>query len=275
VRPTKAIFALGAAILFGCSVPAAKFVGASIDPLLLAGLLYLGSGLGLTLWILANYAVNPRKPPGIRLKNAREGFYLGGAILFGGILAPALLMTGLRVTPSSTASLLLNLETAFTVALACLVFKETYGRRLLLGFVFLLAGGGFLAIANNSRLGGSVLGVLAIAGACVGWAIDNNLTKQVASLDATLLAGLKGIVAGAVNVALALGLGMSLPGFRSTVTTIGIGFLGYGLSLVLYIVSLRKIGAARTSAYFSTAPFAGAVISIFLLKEPFVWPLGG
>ena len=268
------MLALGAAILFGASVPATKWVGASIDPILLAGLLYLGSGLGLTLWIFGAYANNPGKRPTIRVRNAKEGYYLGGAIFFGGILAPVLLMIGLRRTPSSTASLLLNSETAFTVALACLIFKETYGKRLILGFVLLLAGGAFLAMSDKSRLSGNLAGVLAIAGACVGWAIDNNLTKQVTSLDAPFLAALKGIVAGTVNIGLALGLGMRIPELRSTLATMGIGFLGYGLSLVLFILSLRKIGAARTSAYFSTAPFVGAVISIFLLNEPFVWPLG-
>lgn len=270
----KALFALAAAILFGASVPAAKFAGASMAPLLLAGLLYLGSGTGLMLWFFGRQAIWTDLRPNFRLQKPNEKFYLIGAIVLGGILAPSLLMLGLHNTPAATASLLLNLEAAFTVALACLFFGETYGKRLLIGFALLLAGGGFLAMSDTGGLGGGFLGVILIAGACLGWGIDNNLTKHVTSLDATILAAVKGVVAGTVNVGLALTLGMKIPGFKLILFTMVIGFLGYGLSLVLFILSLRKVGAARTSAYFSTAPFVGAVISLLLFKEQFVWPLG-
>jgi threonine/homoserine efflux transporter RhtA len=182
-------------------------------------------------------------------------------------------MVGLHKTKSSTASLLLNLETAFTVAIACLIFRERYARRLVLGFVLLLVGGGILSFSGN-QFGGDALGMVAIAGACVGWAIDNNLTKYVGSLDATVLAALKGVIAGIVNVTLALSLGQQLPSAAVIGSSLAIGFVGYGLSLVLFILSLRKIGAARTSAYFSTAPFAGAAIAIILLHEPITWVLG-
>jgi drug/metabolite transporter (DMT)-like permease len=270
---SKASFALGAAFLFGASTPAAKLLIADINPLMIAGLLYLGSGIGLTLWMLGRSLLKFSSFPALKFEKPNEKFYLSGAILFGGIVAPALLMIGLHKTSSATTSLLLNLESAFTVAVACLVFHEHYGKRLIFGFILLLAGGSFLALSDHDGFGGDWIGLLAIAGACAGWAIDNNLTKQVGSLDATLLAALKGIVAGVVNVGLALSLGQKLPLSLYVTGAACIGFVGYGLSLVLFIFSLRKIGAARTSAYFATAPFVGAALSILLLHEAFGWPL--
>jgi drug/metabolite transporter (DMT)-like permease len=267
VQFSRAYLALLAALLFGASTPAAKWLIGSIDPFVLAGLLYLGSGMGLAVWLAARRlkgdAVISFLP-----KTHSQKLQLAGAILFGGIIAPVLLMAGLAKTSSSTASLLLNLEGAFTAALACLVFHERYGKRLVFGMALILFGGALLSASGNFSIRGSAFGALCIAGACAGWAIDNNLTRQVTSLDAPVLAMLKGLIAGTVNLGIAFSLRKAFPEFSKMLLPMFVGFLGYGLSLVFFILSLRKIGTARTSAYFSTAPFVGAVLSLALFREP-------
>ena len=268
----KAGFGLIAALLFGLSTPLAKLAIRDIDALLLAGLLYLGSGVGLALVIAG------RKIAGFQNSLVTEGKkhemrYLTGAIIFGGLLAPVLLMAGLSRTDASTSSLLLNLEGALTALLACVAFQERYGKRLVIGLGFILGGGGILAWGHENAFSGNWAGVLLIAGACCGWAIDNNFTKQVNSMDATSLAALKGLVSGLVNVSLALLIGQRLPGPGRVAGAAAIGFVGYGLSLVCFILSLRSIGTARTSAYFSTAPFVGAAASLVLLRERLGWAM--
>ncbi len=258
--------AVGAAVLFGASTPFAKQLigdGAGISfPFLLAGLLYLGSGLGLTLTRL----VRDRgwKPVGMP---AQEWPWLLGAIAFGGVLGPLLLMVGLSHTSAATASLFLNLEAVLTALLAWMVFKESTDRRIVLGMALIVAGGAVLAWPNGEA-SASGMGPLALAGACLAWPIDNNLTRKVSASDALFVAGSKGLVAGGVNTALAFALGAHWPALALLSTAMLIGFLGYGLSLVLFVLALRGLGTARTGAYFSTAPFVGAAISILVFAEP-------
>lgn len=258
--------ALGAALLFGASTPFAKqLIGAGAGlsfPFLLAGLLYLGSGFGLTLTRLLRD--RGWKPVGMP---ANEWPWLLGAIAFGGVLGPLLLMVGLSHTTAATASLLLNLEAVLTAVLAWLVFKESTDRRIVLGMVLIVLGGAVLAWPTGAA-SASGIGPLALAGACLAWAIDNNLTRKVSASDALFIAGSKGLVAGGVNTALAFALGAAWPALPLLSTAMLIGFLGYGLSLVLFVLALRGLGTARTGAYFSTAPFVGAAIAILVFAEP-------
>jgi drug/metabolite transporter (DMT)-like permease len=257
------VYALGAAALFGASTPLAKALGLNLSPILLAGLLYLGSGLGLTLLRL----IRDRgwQPSGLK---ASEWPWLLGAIAFGGVLGPVALMFGLTLTSGSTASLMLNLESVLTAVLAWVVFKENADRRIVAGMLAIVAGGLLLAWPQGSAQSQSWIGPLAVALACVCWAIDNNLTRKVSASDAVFIAGIKGLVAGLVNCALALALGAKLPHIAVLGPTLLVGFLGYGISLVLFILALRGLGTARTGAYFSTAPFLGAAIAIVLFDEP-------
>lgn len=258
--------ALGAAILFGASTPFAKqLIDAgriTSSPVLLAGLLYLGSGLGLTLVRLVRD--KGWQSPGIP---SHEWPWLLGAIAFGGVLGPLMLMVGLEHTTAATASLLLNLESVLTAVLAWMVFRENTDRRIVLGMVLIVIGGAVLAWPAGGTLAIG-LGPWALASACLAWAIDNNLTRKVSASDALFIAGSKGLVAGSVNTALGLALGATWPhtGFLSSAMLIG--FLGYGMSLVLIVLALRGLGAARTGAYFSTAPFVGAALSVVMLGEP-------
>ncbi len=261
----RSIFhALAAAALFGASTPVAKLLGGAVSPALLAGLLYLGSGLGLTLARLL------RDRGWQRPELARtEWPWLLGAILFGGVLGPLALMMGLARTSGAGASLLLNFEAVLTALLAWWVFRESADRRLVAGMLAIVAGGVALAWPSGAAAGADeAWGVAAILAACLCWAIDNNLTRKVSSSDALFVAGSKGLVAGVVNTSLALAFGAALPSAGVVGAAMAVGLLGYGVSLVLFVLALRGLGAARTGAYFSTAPFLGAVVAIVLMGEP-------
>lgn len=256
------VFAIAAAALFGASTPFAKLLGAEVEPILLGGLLYLGSGIGLGVARL----VRDRgwTPPAL---TPAEWPWLLGAILFGGILGPVALMFGLRHASGSAASLLLNLEAVLTAVIAWIVFRENAGHRVVLGMAAIVAGGVVLSWPSGAAGAADWLGPPAIAGACLCWAIDNNLTRRVSASDALFIAGSKGLVAGAVNCGLALALGSTWPDGPAWVATMAIGLLGYGISLVLFVLALRGLGSARTGAYFSAAPFLGAAVSLVLLGE--------
>ena len=186
--------------------------------------------------------------------------WLAGAIFAGGIAGPVLLMLGLARTDAAAASLLLTLEGAATALMAWFIFHENFDRRIALGMICLVAGAVALAWSGTPTLE-SVIGPVAIVGACVMWGLDNNLTRKVSLADPLQIVQLKGLFAGPVNVALGLWAGASLPGAVTLLAGL-VGFLGYGVSLALFIVALRHLGAARTGAYFSTAPFLGAVVAV-------------
>jgi drug/metabolite transporter (DMT)-like permease len=252
--------ALGAAALFGAGTPLAKLLLGSVDPWLLAGLLYLGSGAGLTLTRLFRCA------PSVR-PTAREWGWLAGAIVTGGIVGPVLLMFGLSAMPASGASLLLNAEGVFTALLAWFVFRENFDRRIALGMAAIAAGAVVLAWSDEARFG-DLWPVLAVLGACLAWAIDNNLTRKVALADATWIAACKGWAAGAVNFIIATTVFSHWPAWQTAWAAGGVGWLAYGVSLSLFVVALRHLGTARTGAYFSVAPFIGALIAVVLLDDP-------
>lgn len=254
-------YALASAALFGASTPLAKLLVGEVQPLALAGLLYLGSGIGLLAWFL----LRKRKERATNLSRA-DLPWLAGAILAGGVVGPALLMYGLTRTDGATASLLLNLEAVLTASIAWIVFRENVDRRVFLGMVAIVAGGVVLSWDEMPRAG-SLAGPLLIAGACLAWAIDNNLTRRVSGGDAVTIAGLKGLVAGAANLSLALFHGASLPATGILASAAAVGFFGYGISLVLFVVALRNLGTARTGAYFSVAPFFGAALALLVLRE--------
>ncbi|WP_019937978.1 DMT family transporter [Bordetella sp. FB-8] len=260
------LYALLAAVLFGASTPLAKVLTADVPPILLAGLLYLGSGLGLTIIRFAR----DRGWQASGLK-AAEWPWLLGAIGFGGVLGPVALMFGLTSTTGAAASLLLNLEAVLTALLAWIAFKENTDSRIVLGMVAIVAGGVLLAWPHG-RIGQSGWqGPAAIATACLCWAIDNNLTRKVSASDALFIAGCKGGVAGVVNVALALLLGAALPSAHRVLPAMTLGLFGYGISLVMFVLALRGLGSSRTGAYFSTAPFVGAAIALLFMGEQVSW----
>lgn len=255
------VMALASAVLFGVSTPAAKVLVGNVHPLMLAGLLYLGSGLGLGL-----FQVIGRRGQAINLVR-KDMKWLAATVLFGGALGPALLMYGLTQTSGAVASLLLTLEGVFTALLAWMVFREPFNRRIGLGMAAIFVGAVVLAVRGRAGQAG-VTGALAVAGACLCWAIDNNCTSRISHGDAPTLASIKGIAAGVVNVGLAFVVGAGVPSGVAVGSALVVGLAGYGVSLVLFVLALREIGAARSGAYFSTAPFIGAVVGLVALHEP-------
>ena len=267
--------ALLAAALFGASTPLAKLLVGELPPLLLAGVLYLGSGLGLSIWYAIRRLI-ARAAPHDRLRR-RDVPWLAGAIVAGGIIGPALLMIGLVNTTAATASLLLNMEGVLTALLAWFVFRENFDARIALGMGLIVVAGLLLSwqeAAAADAATGAPWGALAIVGACLAWAIDNNLTRKVSASDAVQIACWKGLTAGTVNVAIALLIGNRASSGTVLVGAASVGFFGYGLSLVLFVVALRNLGTARTGAYFSIAPFFGAALSLLLFSGvpgPLFW----
>lgn len=257
------VAALAAAALFGASTPFAKALVGQTSPVLLAGLLYLGSGIGLAVARL----IRDRGWQSADLSR-RDWPWLLGAIGFGGVLGPLLLMLGLTHTLATNASLLLNLEAVLTAVLAWVVFRENTDRRIMLGMLLIVAGSVVLSWPSGHVALDGGGGALFIALACACWAIDNNLTRKVSASDAMFIAGLKGWIAGIVNVSVALLSGAMLPQSPVVAEALLVGFLGYGASLVLFVLALRGLGAARTGAYFSTAPFIGAAVAIMVFGEP-------
>lgn len=261
------VLGLTAAGLFGASTPAAKWIVGSLDPQLAAGLFYLGSGVGLGIlaalrWLITRVVSSEGWP-----KRDEWRWFLS-ALVSGGIVGPVFLMYGLRLTTGASASLFLNLEGVFTSLVAWFVFRENFDRRIFVGMLLILAGG-FALSWQPGITWGDVAGPLLIACACASWAIDNNLTRKVSASDPVMLAMTKGLVAGSVNVVIALTIGASWPlDSRVVPMALGIGFAGYGLSLVCFILALRHLGTARTGAYFSTAPFWGTFIALGSGQEP-------
>ncbi|MBO0663365.1 EamA family transporter [Jiella sp. MQZ9-1] len=255
--------ALGAAILFGASAPFSKLLLGRIDPWLLAGILYIGAGIGLAAVHFGRHII---KLPQVEAPLQKTDLpWLAAVVAIGGGLGPLLLMFGLSLTSAASGSLLLNLEGLATMGIAWLVFKENVDRRLLLGAGAILAGAVMLTW-NGQKFQFDWGGVL-IAGACLAWGIDNNLTRKLSAADPVQIAMIKGLVAGTVNLAFAFSFGAGLPLASYIAAGAVVGFLGVGVSLVMFMLGLRHLGTARTGAYFSLAPFIGAALAIGLLGE--------
>ncbi len=249
--------------LFGIATPAVKPLIEGIAAQLGAGLLYLGMGTGLG----AAYVLRGRPPPGIL---PAEVPWLGVSLLSGGILAPWLIFWGLSQSTATATSLLANTEVVFSTLLARFLFGEHYSGRLFLG-VGLIVGG---AIALGGAEGTiAPLPALAVVCACAFWGVDNNAMRKIAHADASFVGCVKGLVSGSTNILIALFLGAGAPSLRTSFSIMAVGWLCYGVSFGLYVKGLRVLGAARTSAFYGTAPFAGALVGICLLREPVSWNL--
>ena len=257
-RPAT-LYALVAAALFGASAPFAKMLLGSTPPLVLAGLLYLGAGLlALLLSLRARSSFDARA---VRM--------LLIAITAGGIAGPVLLMFGLQRTAASTASLLLNLESVFTGAIA-MALGERVSRRALAALALTVAGAATLSFEHGGATR-AWWGPLAIAAACAAWGIDNNATQRLSDKDPLVVVRYKGLAAGSFSLALGLAIGGRLPDARHLGAALAVGALGNGLSLALYVRALGGLGAARTATLFATAPFTGALVAIALLHERPGW----
>jgi len=256
---TGIVRCLLAAVFFGASAPAASVLATDMPALLLAGLLYLGAAAAVAPAVIAN-------PPTALAVRSSWG-PVAVAVVAGGALGPVLLVAGLARIDAASASILLNLELAATVALAATLFHEHLGGQLLAGAGLVTAAGALLVWEPGAQLS---VGALLIVGACACWGLDNCVTARIDHLAPEHVVAAKGVVAGSVN--LALGLTIASRSTAFTVADVGaalaIGAVGYGLSITLWVKGARDLGAARGQVIFATAPFIGAAIAWTVLDDP-------
>ncbi|MSP82645.1 MAG: DMT family transporter [Alphaproteobacteria bacterium] len=264
--PPGVPLALLSAGLFGATVPLAKLLLGQADPWLLAGIFYLGAGCGLAVVAAIGRLGRADRPRREAAVAGRGWWWLAAAVFAGGIVGPVLLMVGLARTTASTSALLLNLEGVFTALIAWFAFRENVDRRIAAGMAAIVAGAIVLSWQDTPVLD-TLVGPACVALACLAWALDNNLTRRVALSDPVQVAMLKGLVAGAINTAIALALGAAVPAGDVILAAATVGFLGYGVSLVLFVLALRHLGTARTGAYYAAAPFVGAALSIVVFGD--------
>jgi drug/metabolite transporter (DMT)-like permease len=264
------LYGLASAALFGISTPLAKALVGSVAPLWLAALLYLGAGAGLLVVFVVRRVFASSGPPALPPRS--DWRWIAAAVALGGVAGPVALMYGLASTGGAPASLLLNLEAVLTALIAWFLFKENFDRRIAIGMLAILVGAILLTLAPGPGAT-SVSGPVLVALACLCWALDNNLTRKVSAGDAVALASFKGLVAGGVNGALAHVLGLTVPSLKSAASAATVGLFGYGVSLVLFIMALRHLGTARAGAYFSVAPFFGAMVAVALGQDSVTWLL--
>lgn len=256
--------ALLAALFFGASAPVSKLLLGDVPPVLMAAFLYLGSGTGISFIKLFQRLASNQKEAGIKAPDVK---WLAGAIISGGILAPIVLMISLKNTLASTASLLLNFEGVGTTLIALFFFRESISRRALSAIFVITLASIFLSTNFAGRFAFS-LGALGVILACVLWGVDNNFTRNISAKDPLTIVAWKGLVAGTFSLLLGLGLGQRPPALASLLGILLLGFVSYGLSTMLFIYSMRGLGAARTSALYGTAPLAGVLLSFIIFRDP-------
>jgi drug/metabolite transporter (DMT)-like permease len=255
--------ALLAALFFGASAPISKLLLGDVPPVLMAAFLYLGSGTGISLIKLTQRLTSNQKEAGIKALDMK---WLAGAIISGGIAAPIILMISLKNTPASTASLLLNFEGVATTLIAMLIFNEAISRRAWIAIAVITLAS-ILLSTNFGNNWGMSLGAFGVILACVLWGVDNNFTRNISAKDPLTIVAWKGLTSGTFSLLLGLLLGQQLPTLTSILSILLLGFLSYGLSTMLFIYSMRGLGAARTSALYGTAPLAGVLLSIVIFGE--------
>lgn len=257
------IIGLISAFLFGISTPVNKFVLQSADPLTLVSLYYLTSSFILIPFVFRHIQ---HELPHIK----SDVFKISGMCFFGGVLAPGFLLYGIRLTLAASASLLMNLETAATALLAHFVFKkERLHKKDWLGAFGIIAAGGLLVFEKGwmPNLGG-----LFIVLSCLCWGFDNNFTANIRSISPITTAFIKGFIAGFCNMFLAWIIGAQWPTMGNhLLMVLLIGMFSFGISIILYIICARNIGAFRSQVLFATSPFWGVAGSLIFLKELFVW----
>jgi len=258
-RANRPVFlCLAAAALFGASTPLSKILLRYVGSFSLAGLLYLGAAIA-----VGPLALRSRWPRGkLRSRNLMR---LGGVVLFGGLLGPALLLLGLSRASAGSVALWLNLEVAATALLAWAFFRENLSGRSWLALTLVGAASVVLAAPAGFEAGA---GAIFVGLASVCWGIDNNLTALIDGLTPAQTTMIKGLVAGSVNVAFGLWLDRRIPPAGVVAPALLVGAIGYGLSLILHIGGTQQLGAARAQAIFATAPFWGVTIAWTLLAEP-------
>lgn len=260
------LIAFISALLFGAATPISKILLAHLTSFQLAGLLYLGAALGVTILLLRDRKfVLPWR------MDRRNRYLLLSSIVFGGILGPLALLAGLKLASAASVSLWLNMEMVATALIGHFVFKDHLTRR------SWIAAGGIFTAAVILALGEGSAGILAgllVLAACISWGIDNHVTALIDGITPAQSTFWKGLAAGTTNLIIGLSLAPFAASTGDVLGGLGIGVFSYGLSIVLYITSAQQLGATRSQLIFSSAPFWGVFLSILILKEPFTWQIG-
>jgi drug/metabolite transporter (DMT)-like permease len=253
--------ALLSALLFGVGTPLIKLRFSGIDPLLLAGLISIGSGFGVAL--LTRVSWNPE-----RLLDGANRLFFGGSVTTGGIIAPFLLVWGIEHSSGSTASLLLNLEAVLTALIAWGVFRDQLGTRIIVGLVFVTVGGMVISTSANA-CGSQFIGSLAVSASCLCWAVDNNCTARLCNVSSAQFTLWKGLISGVVLLGTFAALRATpLPASRTIAEALLLGSCCHGFALLSFVLAIQRLGAGQTTAYFALAPFVGATVAVLVLGEP-------
>jgi drug/metabolite transporter (DMT)-like permease len=254
---TPVVWCVLSAALFGASTPASKPLLEGLSPLSLSGLLYVGAAVAVSPWALRGLG-------SLRAVDRRNVLRLAGAVIFGGVLGPVLLLTGLSMASATSVSFWLNLETVATALLARLFFKEHLGPRTWLAVAMVIAGS--VVLAPGTPGGGLAASLVALA--CVAWGLDNNLTAVIDRLSPAQITFAKGAIAGTVNLTLGHLVAPVPLTTGAAGTALAVGALCYGASLLLYIAGAQHLGATRSQLIFSTAPAWGVGLAWMVLGEP-------
>jgi drug/metabolite transporter (DMT)-like permease len=259
--------AIAAAIAFGATTPIVAWAGRDLGAFSTAALLYAGAATAslVTRWLSPSHAP---------LRRSDLGRVVAVALL-GGAVAPTLLVWGLQRAGATLGALLLNLEAVFTVLLARAVYREPIGARVAVAVLAMVLGGVALTFDAWHGTSWQLLGVVAVAGAAAAWACDNTLTRPLAERDPLDVVAAKGGLGAAITGAIALGIGEAAPSVLAALVLLACGAAGYGLSLRLYLLAQRRIGAGRTGSVFALAPFIGAGLAYaFGDRHSSAWLLG-
>ena len=258
------LFALGAAALYAINIPLSKLLLQQVQETMLAALLYLGAGVGMLLTGLIRRGVAHQKPQAAPLTRKELPYTLAMVLL--DILAPILLMLGISRTSPANVSLLNNFEIVATSLIALVVFREVISKQLWLAIGLVTLASILLSLEPGGTLRFDQ-GSLLVLGACLCWGFENNCTRKISHKSSQEIVVIKGCFSGLGSFLIALLLGERLPGLGFVVAALGLGFVSYGLSINCYILAQKDLGAAKTSAYYSLAPFLGVAFSLVLLGE--------
>ncbi len=259
------VWALLAAALYAISTPVSKLLLQDVAPTMMAGLLYLGAGIGM--FGLGMVRRGVKALPHENHLTRRDLPYTAGMVLLD-IAAPICLMVGLTRTTSANASLLNNFEIVATALIALMVFREKISRRLWLAIGLITLSSMILSFEDAASLDFS-FGSLFVLAACVCWGFENNCTRMMSASDPLEIVVIKGFGSGLGSLVLALAVGEPLPPLQVLPVVLVLGFVAYGLSIFFYVYAQRRLGAAKTSAYYAVAPFIGVLLSRLILQEAF------
>lgn len=255
------VYAIAAAVFYALNVPCSKMLLDKVAPTYMAAFLYLGAGIGVGIMYLFHHN---SEEPGERLEKKDMPYTVGMVLL--DIIAPILLMLGVKLGTSANASLLGNFEIVATTLIALLIFNEKISKKLWAAIGLITLSSIILSFGGKGSFTFSV-GSLLVLGATVCWGLENNCTRSISDKSTYQIVTIKGFGSGTGSLIVALIIGEQLPDIKFILPAVLLGYVAYGLSIFTYIRAQKTLGAAKTSAYYAIAPFIGAFLSFVILKD--------